>query len=169
MFTVSFGGGLGISDIIQIISIGISTILSIALFVVSSKTHKMNKRLIKRDEEEKESIAALYFDKVKNDARYLYDTVAGQASKFDTLTIKQARNIPKPSHIELGKYVLDKSKHRIINKIWDLYTEYYSKTWMDIETSRVDENHKGIKKEEVEKLSEEYAKLIMNEIIELEK
>jgi len=98
---------------------------------VAKDSLAFHKEQIKTANEELAFMKREYLKRIKKDATYIHDTVAGVANDLASyVALRNSYDIQRPSPYELSKY-FNEEQQEVINKIWDLYERYYSYYWFD--------------------------------------
>jgi hypothetical protein len=168
-----------LSNLISGISLIVNMVLTGTIIYISNQTSNSNKKsaiaaeqsnqfnqeIAAKQRAENILLSEVYMNKVKKDAKYLYETVFGQSINFNYLSLKQAKQIASPAAYELIHFV-DPRYHKIIEEIWQDYTDYYGEYWMD-EFGEVDRNMKGNEPEIVKRESKIVAERIESKLTKL--
>lgn len=97
---------------------------------VAERSLGFQKIQLEKEKEEKEFLSKIYLERVKKDVNYVQAAIFGQYSRFDTQTIKNAKQIVWPTPFELVRY-FDEEQRNVVDQIRSLFLDYYSKFWFN--------------------------------------
>lgn len=149
----------GVTDIKEWINIGstfFTTLFTIFLFFLTKSSMSMAKNSKIRQDAEDTALSSVYRKQIIKKAEYLHNTVFGQSSKYDPATLRNAPRTHELTQLELVRYFDDRERG-IIEKIWELYLNYYSNYWFDSKTNDISDNMNGHSQETVNEASRKVA------------